>query len=293
MTNAEKQTRFHIKLTDPEQREKGDAKMKWLNVVGLAAVVGVMSVNVVQAADAEMKADLLSGYVWRGQVLNDEPVLQPAFSVATPWGLSLNAWGNVELTDKYKCRGEFTEVDLTASYDLPIKGPVGVTVAVAEYLYPKSGAYEIELPENHVLVSEDVLRGEDSDSRDLSVTVTGDCLLEPTLLLSYDFDEVDGFYGSLGIGHSFEVMEKLSLDTRASIGYALSKYNEFYFGEDENAFNDGNVSAGLTYALTDNLSLSGSVSYSALLDSTIRDNGDEIYGYKDRVYGGFSAAYTF
>ncbi len=244
---------------------------------------------ITQAADASADVAYFSSYVWRGQVLNNESVLQPAFSASTAFGLSFSAWGNVDLTDKFDNRKEFTEVDLTVAYDLPLKGPIGVSVGVIEYLLPKEGNFTPKVPEGHA----EVEGSEDTDTREVYVTVSADVILAPTVALYYDVDEVEGFYASLGISHSFELMEKLSLDLGASVGAASDKYNEYYFGDDKAAFNDGNVSAGLTYACTENFSLSGAVYYTSLLDGNIKDGAEEIYGDKDRFYANIAAGYSF
>jgi hypothetical protein len=230
------------------------------------------------AAESSLDVAGFSSYVWRGQVLNDEAVLQPAFTTTTDFGLSLNAWGNIDLTDQFDNRGEFSEVDLTASYALPLKGPVGVEVGVVEYLFPKEGNFE----EHH-----------DVDTREIYGKVSADVISAPTLSVYYDFDEVDGAYASLGVSHSFELIETLSLDIAGSIGGATADYNDYYFGEDSAALNDSNVSGGLTYSPTETLSFSGVVQYTWLLNEAIRDGAKEIYGKKDHPFVGVSASYGF
>ncbi|MBO4599774.1 MAG: hypothetical protein J5641_03440 [Bacteroidales bacterium] len=59
---------------------------------------------------AELRADLVSQYLWRGQPLGNAS-LQPA--VALDWkGLSLEAWGSIGVADAADPR----EIDLTLSY---------------------------------------------------------------------------------------------------------------------------------------------------------------------------------
>jgi len=91
------------------------AVMMGLMITGLAT--GVL-------AGGDVTIDMYSAYVWRGQVLTTGGVLQPAFSMETPIGLNLGAWGNMDLTDKNQEQWEFNEVDLMASYALPLEGPV-------------------------------------------------------------------------------------------------------------------------------------------------------------------------
>lgn len=248
-----------------------------------------------RAATASLDMEIYSAYVWRGQVYNDEAVLQPSFTAESEWGLRLNAWGNIDLTDQFDVRGEFNEIDLTIAYSPVWELPFNVEVGVAEYAYPKEGNWEVELPEGHVMVAEDTLRGEDTDSRDVFLEVgTDKVILSPTLFVSYDFGQVKDFYLNLGISHSLPLMEDtLSLDLAASIGYGFGDYNEYYFGTDEAALNDGNVSATLAYNLTESISVSGKIQYTALLDSDIKDAAEIKYGKKDIVHGGVAVGYSF
>lgn len=267
--------------------------------VGMALLALALA-PVAMAAEGDITVDLKSAYVWRGQVLNDEMVVQPAFTVSTEWGLSLNAWGNMDVTDNESSfqpntRGEFNEVDLVASYTPQLDMPVEVTIGIAEYTYPKDGNATIlaNLPEDHVLVAEEELESFDTDTREIYATIAGDCLLAPTLGLYYDVDEVNSLYLNLGIGHTFDLVEKLTLDLGANVGYAIAKYNDFYYGEDKTAFNDGNLTAGVNYEVLEGLSLGANVAYTAMLDSDIKDRAEEIFGKKDIFYGGVSANYVF
>ncbi len=258
-------------------------------IIAGALTGAALSPATTQAADASVDVAYFSSYVWRGQIINNEPVLQPAFSASTPFGLSFTAWGNMDTTDKFDNRGEFTEVDLTVAYDLPLEGPIGVSVGASEYLFPKEGNYTPEVPEGHT----EVEAGKDTDTREVYVSVSADILLSPTISLYYDVDEIKGFYASLGISHGFALMEKLSLDLGASIGAANHKYNEGYFGEDKHALNDLNLSASLAYALTETLSFSGAVYYTTLLDADIKDGAEAAFGDKDRFYANLAASYAF
>ena len=71
--------------------------MKRLFVKGWALLVAATAVPAVSFAqdkvEAEAGADLVSGYIWRGQDLGNVSV-QPSLSVAYK-GFSLSAWGSV------------------------------------------------------------------------------------------------------------------------------------------------------------------------------------------------------
>lgn len=79
--------------------------------------------------EATVGADVVSGYVWRGQDLGDAAV-QPSASV-TYKGFSLGAWGSYGIVDS----DDTKELDFTASYSAG-----GFTVGVTDYWF--SGAEE-------------------------------------------------------------------------------------------------------------------------------------------------------
>lgn len=232
----------------------------------------------VAIAESEITMDYGSSYIWRGQVLNSAAVVQPGMTVSTPIGVYLNAWGNMDATKKNELGGKFTEVDLTAGYSLPLEGIFSMDVGAINYLFP----YHNEQGEGGL-----------DETTELFASAGLDVILAPTVSVYYDIDEVKGAYVNAGIGHSYAATDALSLDAGLSLGWGSSKYNGVYFGEESSKLNDVNVSLGASYALTEGLSVGAKVAYVYLLDSTIRDNAEELYGHKDSTYAGLNLAYSF
>lgn len=82
---------------------------KILSLIAIAACAATMG-HAQDNVECEIKADLVSSYIWRGQDLGDFSV-QPTLGIA--WkGLSLSAWGSVGLTDASQAK----ELDLTLAY---------------------------------------------------------------------------------------------------------------------------------------------------------------------------------
>jgi uncharacterized protein (TIGR02001 family) len=244
-------------------------------VAGLALATGALPAG---AAEASVDVGVLSKYVWRGQVLNDETVAQPSISLQAESGLYVNTWGNVDLTDQTvdadgnDASGEFTELDLTVSYIPKLEGPVAVEIGVIQYTFPFSGGATREA---------------------YAILGAGDLPLAPELAVYYDFDDIEGAYVSLGGSHSFELAEGLTLDLAGSVGYGTSDYNEGYFGLDESALNDVTLTAGLGYALTEKVSLKASVQYMVLPDDDLADAAEETFGDDSAVVAGVTASYGF
>lgn len=97
----------------------------WLLVLAAAVPIGVQAQDKVEAS---VGADLVSGYIWRGQDLGNVSI-QPAASIAYR-GFSLSGWGSVGF-DKEDTK----EFDLTSGmrgkdsvYRLPIIGSMAVPV---------------------------------------------------------------------------------------------------------------------------------------------------------------------
>ena len=268
---------------------------KWIRVMSAAVALLVVGAAGAWAADAGVDLVVNSHYVWRGQVLNDEPVFQPSVTVSKG-GFSFNWWGNLNLTDKITGdEFEFSEHDIGISYarPCPLTG-AEVTLGLVSYDFPNAAA-------DPAAIGSEALT-KNTHEVYLSYSLA-EVLLAPTLLVSYDFNLVDDFYVNLAVSHSFDLVEKLSLDLEASMGFGGKDYNAFYFGfepeegeaivNDSAALNDGNLAVGLTYAFSETLSLGGKVQYTALLDSDIKKGAEANDDETDVVYGGVTLSSSF
>ena len=252
-------------------------KMLGLGLAGLLTWAGTA------VAESEVGVGLdvaaLSSYVWRGQTLNDKMVVQPSLT-ASKAGFAINTWANYNVDGAYD--GDFSEVDLTASYSQAV-GPVALGAGLVQYTFP-----------NQTLAVED---GEDvAYPGTVEVYASAglpDVPLAPTLTVYRDVDEIDGTYGMVAVGHSFELAEKVSLSLSASLGAADADYNAGYFGVDDAALNDLTVGAALPFAVLENLTVKPAINYVYLPDSDVRDAAEALYGEDDAVVGSLTASYAF
>ncbi len=204
-------------------------------------------------------------YVWRGIVLTDDPVMQPALTV--DWfGFSLNIWGNMDLTGVNDNRGQFNEVDFTLSYAHQF-GPVEASIGVVHYYFPNTAF--------------------DQTTEVFAGLALPDVLLSPSVTAYFDVDEADGWYVSADVGHSFELPPLFgrfdcSLDLTGGLGFASSKHNDFYFGVDESGWNDFHSSVSLPVKLNHWLTVTPLVSFTSVIDSSLRravvDDDNVVYG---------------
>lgn len=244
----------------------------YLLVLGLA----VAAMHGAVAAEVTAGADVASAYVFRGTTFNDGFVLQPHVDVA---GLpfEFGVWGNLDIDDMDGAldSGQFSEVDIYASYSLPlgIEG-LDVSVGYCEYLYPGLGG-GVDADGNE-------LQGE--SDREASVTIgLPDLLLAPALTLAYGLDGAveESLHAELGVEHSFELTEKLGLDCGAVVAYEEPD-------EGESGFSYYTASVGLSYA-----GLSASVTYVGQIDDDVLVDVEAGGGYDVEVYGMIGASYTF
>ncbi|MDD5759521.1 MAG: hypothetical protein PHI06_10625 [Desulfobulbaceae bacterium] len=235
---------------------------------------------------ANLSVSALSKYVWRGFAESkDSLVLQPSMTVAYK-GVSANLWGNVD-SDLYSSdpaastTNSWTETDFTLAYDWNM-GQVGLT---AGYIY-----YGFDgIP----------------DTQEVFARATWHTLLTPTLTVYRDYDNLAGWYLTLGVSHSVPITEKLGLSLGAQVGYLdaedASSYPEYNgdtnTGNAYNGFHDGLLSASVAIPVTEYISITPSLNYSFPLTS---DAGDLISaytpfsgGHDNFVYGGITAAMAF
>ena len=221
------------------------------------------------AAEATAAVDINSAYVWRGLTFNDGIVVQPSMEV-TSGGFTFNVWGNVDVDDYDDTleTGDFSEVDLAASYTYSI-GSVEASVGVIEYLFPAGGASTTEI---FASAGMDIGAG-----------------FSTGVELYYDFDQVDDFYAVLSVGYAYDFSDKLGMELGVSASYAGEDFAMTYAEGTEAGLFNYNLSASLSYAVTEEFGVGLSLNYSDSLDDDVLP--DEAVDAK--FYGGLSLSYSF
>lgn len=223
---------------------------------------------------------LVSAYVWRGQVLNDEAVVQPALNLSQG-GFGLNVWGNYNLTDAVTEDPDFSEIDLTLSYGRKV-GPVGLGAGLIEYLFPNT------------TLATDAGGAAYPGTRELYVSLSlPDLPVVPALNVYRDIDEADGFYASLSATYNQKLDGPLSLALNALLGAGDSAYNRYYFGVHKTKLNDACLSASLPIACGGSLTITPGILYSWLPASDIRDAAGALYKDDQQWVGSLKLNYVF
>ena len=193
--------------------------------------------------EARGEVSVLSSYVWRGRVLNDENVVQPYLKV-TKNGLGASVWGNFNLTDRITEKNEFSEMDVNLFYTIASDG-AELTLGIGEYLYPN---WTVEVPDEPVegaAVEEPVTTHTENvrGTREVYAKYSlPNAFLAPALEVYYDIDEAEGFYVNAMVEHEISVVKgKFFLIPGAWFGWADSDFNTYYYGVDKSTWNDGNA----------------------------------------------------
>ncbi len=217
-------------------------KIKQLSLSLLALLV--LASSVIPASAIEVSGDAYAGinsmYLWRGDDLSSgDPVLQGGMDLSFK-GVTLSYWSNFNLDSK-----ELDETDIVIDYSTDLSELLSLSVGAI--VYGLDGL---------------------ADTTELYAGISLASILEPTLTVYYDVDEVAGdLFVTASIGHSLNLAEGVDLSLGGLVSYI-----------DTDAFSDLHnfeLSAGLDYAINEQLVLSPSIIYSAPLSD---DSDDFAYG---------------
>jgi hypothetical protein len=264
----------------PYRREEEKMKLKMKMCIAIATAAILTGQTVVHAEEAEkptagVDLGVFSQYVWRGLALSKNSlVIQPSVTVGYK-GVSLNVWGNLD-TNKYNGNGsEYNETDITLSYSKSI----GIVNLTGGYIY-----YGLEGV---------------TDSQELFATVGLNTILKPTITVYREVASSPGWYVNVGISHSQELANKITLDLAASAGYWYSDDNAVHEAANINskyrALHNGLVSVGFTFPVGDYFSVKPTLAYSFPLSSKAEDyiKANSVGGDSSFLYGGVTLSMAF
>ena len=244
--------------------------MKKVVSVLIVLVLAALVVSAPVMAAIEVEGDVYAGvydkYLWRGFDLSgSEPVAQGGVDL-TSGKYTLSYWTNIQLSsdsgEGYKS-GEATENDLIIDYSRDITDLVSISVGNIYYMLDSL-----------------------DDTNELYLSVGLSTILEPSLTVYYDWDEAqeNGLYYTASIGHSFDLMENLSMSLGALVGY--NEESDYAVG-DYSDWHNYELSASAEYAITDQLSVSPSFLYSSGISDDAKTAIDT------EMVGGLTATFTF
>jgi hypothetical protein len=250
--------------------------MRFRNVV-IVVLMALLALTFSAPAQAEVEksggfgVDWMSQYVWRGLQLSDEWVFQP--SIDFGYGpASFNFWANWDSDTE-----EMNETDLTLNYTYAVD-KLSVDVG---YIY-----YSLDSTD---------------DTMEFYAAAAYDFIVSPSLTVYWDVDEGGGLYIVLAADYSRELAEQVTFDFGISASYLVDNkiVGVDANGKEYSDFHDFNVHGGLTYAVTDELSIGGMVAYAFALsddaEDAMKSTSEAVTGDRedDVVYGGVSLSLAY
>lgn len=230
-------------------------------VLCITTLISAASLKAEDQVSVGASADVMSKYVWRGQDLVDDWVLQPGAYVNSN-GFTASFWGNLDMTDENGNSGQFSEIDLTLDYTSQVPGIdiLSYSLGFINYDFPVNGGAD--------------------DTWEIYWGFGLDVPASPSVTVYHDVDEVEGTYVSFGIGHSIENITDfgLGVDLGASIGWGSSSYNRTYWGPDKSELNDLVLSATFPFEVA-GFAITPSVNYITIVGNDIR--APNTYGQND------------
>ncbi|MGE4487988.1 MAG: TorF family putative porin [Kiritimatiellales bacterium] len=240
------------------------------------AIVMMMAASAVSVMAASVDTDIgiYSKYIWRGMCLDDQPVAQGGITVTHESGVYANVWGNYSLSDDYTGVDGLNEVDYTVGYS----GTFDVIDYDLGYIY-------YSFPNTSLESTSEIYAG----------LALNNLPITPSVYAYYDIDEADSLYVVADLNYGMDLSDALSAEVGASLAWADDNFNDFYYGgRSSSSLSDMTVYAGLSYALSDSLSLGASLTYSFFPDSAASDAAEATYANEEEnLFGGVSLAYSF
>jgi hypothetical protein len=195
--------------------------------------------------------DFGAGYVWRGLVVSDRPVVQPAAWVSRS-GFTFVAWSNLSLRNTTEAtRPQVTVLILT---------------------HERSWKHLRIEPTIEAFLYRDPVSIEASSSMEGSVKLSFP--VGPLRLFTiHSFDVLTyrgAYFGAAGVAYQRHASEKTRLEVSFHTGWASSTFNNAYIGVDKPAFNLIGVESSLTYYVKPYLFLRPHSELSTLVDRQLR-----------------------
>jgi uncharacterized protein (TIGR02001 family) len=265
--------------------------------------------------------DYASKYVWRGQLLTDGAVLQPAVGIGldagTAGSLGLGVWGSMDVDDVAGRENQMTEYNWNLYFrprDMAVANiPVGVELGTLYYYYPNDGKADDDSDSFELYVK--LFRGNQAEKNE--------AVLKPFLNVYYEGDDINGWYVKGGSSYATRLSEKWGVEAALAAAWGDSKYNRGHFGLNptpagrpagsdnyyvsdrgwtaarmpsnprHSGWNDVTAALRLLGVIDKNTSTCFSVNYSEILDSDLERNADVIYGDSNNFWFAWNIVATF
>lgn len=240
----------------------------------ILTLVGLVMIATPVTAAIEVEGDAYAGiydkYMWRGFNLSaSKPVLQMGTDLSFE-GFTFSYWTNSQLSGAG--HDEITETDIILDYSFNVSDMLSVSIGDIYYNFNVPG-----------------------NTHELYLGLDLNTILVPSLIVYYDWDaasgaatgggDMAGLFYALSIGHDIELAKSLGL----SLGALVSYNNESPFVGEYSELHNYELSASLSYALNDQVSIDASTIYS----DAISDEAELVIGKDGESSSGVSITLAF
>lgn len=209
--------------------------------------------------------DFYDKYVWRGQYLDTDPVVQPGISFSS-YGVTVGYWGSLPM------------------------GSTSDTLNSAESDYYVSYAYTfdpITLSAGHTWYE---FSGTSTSSKEFYISASAAVLLTPTIAFYHDYEDgktlntdKTGNYYTASVSYSVPVWESVSVDLAATYGFIDGQWLS-------GTGSHFTPTVGLKLPLTANLTVTPTLGYNVTMGD-LEDSA--IANQESKLFGGVKSSMTF
>ncbi len=244
--------------------------------------------------DLSTELALYSAYVWRGQILFDRPVWQPAQNIFLKLGenaeygaLKARFWANFAI-DGNKPPHRFGGMSI-------VDERVGYVKTFYDCLDFDVGAIFYQFPNRHS-------RGMRETDEAIAGVKWRNPYVTPSFYVWWDLDENghnadNALFFDFDFTHNFALTDDLSLNVGSGFGVANGSYMDHYTrgGVDGVAFNYFHSDVGLWYKILDNVKVGASLTYFYNLSRQVRHSSYDMHEHYNAgiLRGGVHVAVTW
>lgn len=222
--------------------------------------------------NADLQVEVADKFVHRGMPQNRNWVLQGKVDVRLPTKdggeVQVGTFGNMDLRNNVgrawyadDHAGRFSAIEFTGTY-LRSLGPVDLAAGVDNYNLP----FGFDFP-----------NGPRSSTTEVFLHASGEVLgARPEVQLRYDVDQVDGFYGRIGISEDFPIAAKLKAEASGFIGYTSRPHAQWQYGIRESGFSDLIGSLAILWDFDAHTTIGVRGTVTTILDGGLGDWFDQI-----------------
>ena len=236
--------------------------------------------------ESTLEVGLASAYVDRGQVINDNPVIQPQLTLSQ-YNYSLNLWANYDLgTNMENVRNAISEFDISFAYSLPVDvNQMAIDIGLINYNYPGNG--DSSNPSTTELFLS-------------STFLSFQSIFTSSVTMYADIQEYPGVYFLFDIFAPYELSEYVGLIYGISAGYGNTSYNDEKWSTDPSTSNndagwtDFNIYVNASYEVSDTLTAAASLNYMSLNGSAFETAANDLGLQANQIlWGAVNLAYDF